>query len=56
MSSYQVICGDCREQVKKLIDDGIKIDLTITSPPYSDLRKYIGNVNFTDSVWDNNRR
>jgi site-specific DNA-methyltransferase (adenine-specific) len=52
MSSYQVICGDCREQVKKLIDDGIKIDLTITSPPYSDLRKYIGNVNFTDSVWE----
>lgn len=51
MSQYQIICGDCREKVKSLIKMGVKADLIITSPPYSDLRTYMGNVDFTDDVW-----
>jgi len=32
--------GDCLEVIDKLIRKGIKIDLTITSPPYFNLRDY----------------
>lgn len=32
--------GDCLEVMDKLIKEGIKIDLTVTSPPYDDLRSY----------------
>ena len=34
----KLICGDCLEIMKKMPDD--YIDLTITSPPYDDLRNY----------------
>ena len=29
-----LIHGDCLEEMKKLIDDGIKVDLVLTDPPY----------------------
>lgn len=32
--------GDCVEVMDKLISDGITVDLTVTSPPYDDLRTY----------------
>lgn len=35
-----VICGDCLETMKRMPDDSI--DLTITSPPYDNLRDYKG--------------
>ena len=36
----QIICSDCLEGMKKLPNNCI--DLTVTSPPYDDLRKYNG--------------
>lgn len=36
----EIICGDSAELLKKLKDESI--DLTVTSPPYDNLRKYAG--------------
>lgn len=36
----QIICGDCKEVMKQFPDNFI--DLTVTSPPYDNLRKYNG--------------
>lgn len=47
----EIICGDCCEKVKELIDKGIKTDLTITSCPYDDLRNYDGKIQFDESKW-----
>jgi len=35
-----VVCGDCVEVMKKIPDN--YIDLTVTSPPYDNLRNYKG--------------
>jgi len=32
--------GDCREIMKRWIDEGVKIQTCITSPPYYGLRDY----------------
>jgi len=37
---YKLICGDARDELKKLIDEGVSVDLTVTSPPYGNLRTY----------------
>lgn len=37
---YRLICKDARESLKELIDVGVQVDLTVTSPPYDDMRKY----------------
>jgi len=47
----EIICGDCCEKIKELIDKGIKTDLTITSCPYDDLRNYDGKIQFDESKW-----
>lgn len=47
----EIICGDCCEKVKELIDKGVKVDLTITSPPYDDLRYYLGGPKFVEETW-----
>lgn len=47
----EVLCGDCREKTKDLIAKGVKVDLTITSPPYDDLRTYGNNNSFNEDVW-----
>ncbi len=39
MSEIKLICGDCKEELKNL-DSGC-IDLTVTSPPYDNLREYL---------------
>ena len=31
--TYTLIHGDCLEEMQKLIDDGIKVDLVLTDPP-----------------------
>lgn len=38
-----IIEGDCREKLQELIDKGVTVDMTITSPPYDDMRSY-GNT------------
>ena len=44
---YKLIEGDCIEQMQKLIESGVKVNLTVTSPPYDGLRNYEGMV-----LWD----
>ena len=38
--NYKLYNGDCLEVMDKLIEEGIQVDLTVTSPPYDDLRDY----------------
>lgn len=40
---YKLLHGDCLELMKNIPNNSI--DLTVTSPPYDNLRKYNGNVN-----------
>ena len=47
MAEYNLILGDCIEEMQKLIDNGVKVDLTVTSPPYDNARSYEGEV-----IWD----
>lgn len=49
--TYTIINKDCCEGVKDLIENGIKVDLTITSPPYDDLRSYLDNNTFDEDTW-----
>lgn len=46
-----LIHGDCTEILRKF--ESNFIDLTITSPPYDNLRNYNNNILWTDSVWKN---
>ena len=44
--------GDCLEVMDGLIEQGVKVDLTVTSPPYDNLRSYNGNNDlWNESVW-----
>ena len=36
----QLYQGDCLDVMDKLIEEGVEVDLTVTSPPYDDLRNY----------------
>lgn len=38
--SYKLYQGDCLDVMDKLIEEGVEVDLTVTSPPYDDLRNY----------------
>lgn len=42
MSEATLWCGDCLELMKNILDGSI--DLTVTSPPYDNLRTYNGNI------------
>ena len=37
---FELFNGDCLEVMQDLIDDNIKVDLVVTSPPYDNLRTY----------------
>jgi site-specific DNA-methyltransferase (adenine-specific) len=45
MRKTTLIQGDCLEKMKDIPDESI--DLTVTSPPYDNLRTYNGNI----AVW-----
>ena len=34
MSEVKLINGDCIDEMQKLIDDGVKVDMVLTDPPY----------------------
>lgn len=36
----KVLFGDCRDSMRKLIADGVKVQMCVTSPPYFGLRDY----------------
>ena len=46
-----LINGDCLEVMDKLIENNIKVDLTITSPPYDSLRTYNNKSNWNENIW-----
>ena len=50
MSDVKLYNGDCLEVMDRLIEQGIKVDLTVTSPPYDNLRSYNGN----NELWNGN--
>ena len=43
--------GDCLEVMDELIVMGVKVDLTVTSPPYDNLRTYNGSLNWNEDIW-----
>lgn len=43
MDNIELWCGDCLELMNNIPDNSI--DLTVTSPPYDNLRTYNGNIN-----------
>jgi len=48
----QLIQGDCLEKMKNIPDGSV--DLTVTSPPYDNLRTYNGNNDlWNEDVWKN---
>lgn len=42
MISAKIILGDCLDKIKNIKNESI--DLTVTSPPYDNLRTYNGNI------------
>ena len=44
-----LINGDCLEEIKNIPDGSI--DLTVTSPPYDNLRSYNGATSWAEHVW-----
>jgi site-specific DNA-methyltransferase (adenine-specific) len=51
MSKCTLIQGDCLEEMDKLIDEGVKVDLTVTSPPYDDLRTYQDEIDWNFNIF-----
>ena len=43
--------GDCLEVMDELIREGIKVDLTVTSPPYDNLRTYGETLAWNETIW-----
>ena len=44
MATYDLILGNCIEEMQKLIKNDVKVDLTITSPPYDEIYDYNGTL------------
>ena len=44
---YQIIEDDCIDTMRRMAEQGMKVDLTVTSPPYDSLRSYEGTL-----VWN----
>lgn len=49
--AVKLIHGDCIVEMQKLIDDGVQVDLTVTSPPYDNLRNYNGSLNWDFDIF-----
>ena len=45
----QLFKGDCLERMKEIPD--VAVDLTVTSPPYDNLRTYNGSLAWGEHVW-----
>lgn len=50
MSNIKLIQGDCVELLKTI--DGNTIDLTVTSPPYDNLRNYNDTLEWNENIWN----
>ena len=47
----KLIHGDCIEEMQKLIEEGVRVDLTVTSPPYDNLRNYNNSLNWDFDIF-----
>ena len=45
----ELIHGDCIEEMAKM--DAGSVDLTVTSPPYDNLRTYEGSLQWNEDIW-----
>lgn len=43
----QIYCGDCVDIMNEMLKSNVQVDLTITSPPYDNLRKYNGSIDWS---------
>ena len=48
---YQLYNANCIDVMKQMLDDNIKVDLTVTSPPYDSLRTYNNSVEWNFDVF-----
>lgn len=51
MAKYDLYLGDCREKMQELIKEGVRVDLTITSPPYDKTRSYDGTLEWNFDIF-----
>ena len=49
--SFELINDDCRNAMQQLIGDGVQVDLTITSPPYDNLRNYNNSLEWNFDIF-----
>ena len=47
----KLIHGDCNKEIPKLYEEGIQVDLTVTSPPYDNLRTYNNSLNWDFDIF-----
>jgi DNA modification methylase len=47
----RLLKGDCRDVMDELIQEGVKVDLVVTSPPYDDLRNYDNTLEWNFDVF-----
>jgi len=47
----KLIHDDCRNAMKELIDEGVSVDLVVTSPPYDNLRTYKDEIDWNFDVF-----
>ena len=48
-SEYSLLFGDCLERMKEIPDGSV--DLTVTSPPYDNLRTYAGTLEWNFDIF-----
>ena len=48
---FKLIQGDCIDQMQRLIEDNVKVDLVVTSPPYDNLRTYNDSLNWNFDIF-----
>jgi DNA modification methylase len=41
MTENRVLYGDCRDSMRQLAADGVRVQMCVTSPPYYGLRSYL---------------
>ena len=47
----ELYLGNCVDVLSKLINDGIQVDLTITSPPYDNILTYQGTCTWNFDIF-----
>ena len=52
MSKCQLIQGDCLVEMDKLIDEGVKVDMVLTDPPYGTTACKWDSIISFDKMWD----